>query len=62
MQCPLVSSDEIVAWLKKKTGPAVTIIQSAAQAEELLESETPIAVAYLKSVEVHLQIAKSYLY
>jgi protein disulfide-isomerase A1 len=45
------TSDEIVAWLKKKTGPAVTIIQSAAQAEELLESQIPIAVAYLESVE-----------
>lgn len=62
MKCPHVSSDEIVAWLKKKTGPAVTIIQSTAQAEELLESEIPIAVAYLESIEVRLQISKSFLY
>jgi hypothetical protein len=48
--------------LKKKTGPAVTVIESAAQAEELLESEIPIAVAYLESVEVPLQISKSFLY
>ena len=61
MKCPHVSSDEIVAWLKK-TGPAVTIIQSTAQAEELLESEIPIAVAYLESIEVRLQISKSFLY
>jgi protein disulfide-isomerase A1 len=37
--------------VKKKTGPAVTIIKSAADVDALLESEDPVAVAYLSSVE-----------
>jgi hypothetical protein len=37
--------------VKKKIGPAVHIIKSAAEADEALEKEDPIVVAYLESVE-----------
>jgi protein disulfide-isomerase A1 len=45
------TSDEIVAWIKKRTGPAVSTIKSAADAAALLESKGPNAIAYLQSVE-----------
>lgn len=41
-----------MTWIKKKTGPAVEVIKSTSDAEDLLDVGTPIAVAYLKSVEV----------
>jgi len=37
--------------VKKRIGPAVSIIKSAADADALLESEGPVAIAYLQSVE-----------
>lgn len=40
-------SDAIITWVKKKIGPAVSIVQSA---EDVLEKEIPVAVAYLDSV------------
>ncbi|KAG0565399.1 hypothetical protein KC19_8G187000 [Ceratodon purpureus] len=42
------SSDEIISWVERRIGPTVSIIKSA---EEVLESENPIAVAYLDSVD-----------
>lgn len=42
------TSDSIVTWVKKKIGPAVNIVRSA---EEVLEKEIPVAVAYLESVK-----------
>ncbi|CAM6045698.1 unnamed protein product [Sphagnum compactum] len=44
-------SDGIVAWVKKKTGPAITVVKSSADAEELLKEETPLAVAFLDDFE-----------
>jgi len=44
-------ADEIVSWVQKKTGPAVQVLKSAADAEKALAVETPIAVAYLESLE-----------
>jgi len=37
--------------VKKRIGPAVSIIKSAADTDALLESEGPIAIAYLQSAE-----------
>lgn len=42
------SSYNIITWVEKRIGDAVSIIKSA---EEVLEIEAPIAVAYLDSVE-----------
>jgi protein disulfide-isomerase A1 len=44
-------AEEIVAWATKKTGPSVLTVKSVAEAEKALEVETPIAVAYVKSLE-----------
>ncbi|CAK9857199.1 unnamed protein product, partial [Sphagnum jensenii] len=44
--------DGIVAWVKKKTGPAISVVKSSADAEELLKEETPLAVAFLDDFEV----------
>jgi protein disulfide-isomerase A1 len=44
-------AEEIVAWVAKKSGPSVQIVKSVADAEKALEVETPIAVAYVKSLE-----------
>lgn len=41
-------SESIITWVKKKIGPAVSVVTSA---EEVLEKEIPVAVAYLESVE-----------
>jgi hypothetical protein len=43
---------EAAKSFKKKIGPAVLIIKSAAEADEALKKEDPIVVAYLESVEV----------
>jgi protein disulfide-isomerase A1 len=40
-----------VAWVKKKTGPAISVVKSSADAEELLTEETPLAVAFLDDFE-----------
>ncbi len=45
-------SDGIVAWVRKKTGPATSVVKSSADAEELLKEETPLAVAFLDDFEV----------
>lgn len=45
------NSDDIVNWVKKRMGPAVNIVKSAADADDVLESQAPIVVAYLESVE-----------
>jgi len=45
-------SDGIVAWVKKKTGPVISVVKSSADAEELLTEETPLAVAFLDDFEV----------
>ncbi len=45
-------SDGIVAWVKKKTGPAISVVKSSADAEELLKEETTLAVAFLDDFEV----------
>lgn len=37
--------------MKKRIGPAVNIVKSAAEADETLENEEAIAVAYVESVE-----------
>jgi hypothetical protein len=42
----------MVAWVKKKTGPAISAVKSSADAEELLKEETPLAVAFLDDFEV----------
>ncbi|KAH8973021.1 hypothetical protein BDL97_01G023400 [Sphagnum fallax] len=41
----------MVAWVKKKTGPAISAVKSSADAEELLKEETPLAVAFLDDFE-----------
>jgi protein disulfide-isomerase A1 len=41
-----------VAWVKKKTGPAISVVKSSADAEELLKEETTLAVAFLDDFEV----------
>jgi hypothetical protein len=41
-----------VAWVKKKTRPAISVVKSSADAEELLTEETPLAVAFLDDFEV----------
>ncbi|KAH8973018.1 hypothetical protein BDL97_01G023100 [Sphagnum fallax] len=46
------ASDGIVAWVKKKTGPAISVVKSSADAEELLKEETTLAVAFLDDFEV----------
>ncbi len=38
--------------MKKKTGPAISVVKSSADAEELLKEETPLAVAFLDDLEV----------
>ncbi|KAJ7560076.1 hypothetical protein O6H91_04G112500 [Diphasiastrum complanatum] len=45
------TGEEIVKWVKRKVGPAVTNILSISDAEVLLDAEGPIAVAYLKDLE-----------
>ncbi|KAH9574201.1 hypothetical protein CY35_01G044200 [Sphagnum magellanicum] len=45
------ASDGIVAWVRKKTGPAISVVKSSADAEELLKEETPLAVAFLDDFE-----------
>jgi hypothetical protein len=40
-------------WVKKKTGPAIDFIKSSTDAQELLEQDTPVAVAFLQDFEVH---------
>jgi hypothetical protein len=45
-------SDGIVMWVKKKTGPAIDFIKSSTDAQELLEQDTPVAVAFLQDFEV----------
>ena len=37
--------------MKKRTGPAVRILKSASDADEALDFEDPIAVAYVENVE-----------
>jgi protein disulfide-isomerase A1 len=44
-------AEEIVAWVTKKSGPSVQTVTSVADAEKALEVETPIAVAYVESLE-----------
>ncbi|CAK9218504.1 unnamed protein product [Sphagnum jensenii] len=44
-------SDGIVMWVKKKTGPAIDFIKSSTDAQELLEQDTPVAVAFLQDFE-----------
>jgi hypothetical protein len=41
-----------VAWVKKKTRPAISVVKSSADAEELLTEEIPFAVAFLDDFEV----------
>jgi protein disulfide-isomerase A1 len=43
--------DEIVGWVKKKCGPSFQSLKSTADAEKALEFETPIAVAFVDSLE-----------
>ncbi|KAL2654133.1 hypothetical protein R1flu_022261 [Riccia fluitans] len=44
--------DEIVAWIKKKTGPAVTTLNSKDDAESLVEKEkTTMAIAYFPDLK-----------
>ncbi|KAG0556187.1 hypothetical protein KC19_11G033200 [Ceratodon purpureus] len=45
------TSEEIISWVKKRTGPAVRILKSASDADEALDFEDPIAVAYVENVE-----------
>jgi hypothetical protein len=40
-----------VAWVKKKTGPAISVVKSSADAEELLKKEITLAVAFLDDFE-----------
>lgn len=42
------TSYDIINWVMKRIGPAVSIVESA---EELLERDAPLAVAYLDSVK-----------
>jgi protein disulfide-isomerase A1 len=44
-------AEEIVAWVMQKSGPSVQTVKSVADAEKALEVETPIAVAYVESLE-----------
>lgn len=44
-------SADIVEWVRKKLGPAVVTLKEAAAAEEAMESEPAIAVAYFESLE-----------
>ena len=44
-------AEDIVSWVSKKTGPSVQIIKTVAEAETALEVATPIAVAYVESLE-----------
>ncbi len=41
-----------MAWVKKKTGPAISVVKSSSDAEELLKEETTLAVAFLDDFEV----------
>ncbi|XP_024544402.1 protein disulfide isomerase-like 1-4 [Selaginella moellendorffii] len=45
------TGDEIIKWIKKRTGPAVTNVDSVSDAETILAAGSPIAVAFLSSLE-----------
>lgn len=44
-------AEDIVSWVTKKSGPSVQTLKSADDAVKALEVETPIAVAYVESLE-----------
>lgn len=41
-------ADDIVSWLKKRTGPAATALTDAAAAEALLESGDVVVIGFFK--------------
>lgn len=47
-------ADDIVNWLKKRTGPAATTIADAAAVEALLESHEVAVIGFVKDVESDL--------
>jgi thiol-disulfide isomerase/thioredoxin len=44
-------AEEIVAWVTKKSSPSVPTVKFVTDAEKVLEVETPIAMAYVESLE-----------
>ncbi|KAK2492805.1 hypothetical protein MC885_009336 [Smutsia gigantea] len=52
-------ADDIVSWLKKRTGPAATTLPDGAAAEALVESSEVAVIGFFKDVES--DIAKQFL-
>ncbi|KAI5934031.1 protein disulfide-isomerase [Manis javanica] len=52
-------ADDIVSWLKKRTGPAATTLPDEAAAEALVESSEVAVIGFFKDVE--LDAAKQFL-
>lgn len=50
-------ADDIVSWLKKRTGPAATALTDAAAAEALVESSDVVVIGFFK-VEPVLPLGK----
>lgn len=50
-------ADDIVSWLKKRTGPAATALTDAAAAEALLESSDVVVIGFFK-VQLVLPLGK----
>lgn len=50
-------ADDIVSWLKKRTGPAATTLTDAAAAETLVESSDVVVIGFFK-VELVVLLGK----
>lgn len=50
-------ADDIVSWLKKRTGPAATTLTDAAAAETLVDSSEVVVIGFFKVEFVSIQEA-----
>jgi len=55
-------ADDIVSWLKKRTGPAATTLTDAAAAETLVDSSEVVVIGFFKVECVCIQEAFVYVW